>query len=344
MIYNSVKELFTGICDAVRYRDGSTEQIAHQDIPSRIVNIEGSEPAVIEIDIPIDEVSFEYIPMENISEIEAESVAADVVMADIELLEGTATLGLSAFPTAEEIYNATHQIVSTICEILGMTEISYNVRTYGWSSDLALSGETDPIMRIGFSDNSSYKHQIFYCTTLYNKLDSFQSAVGYSSETISADYRSVNVYSSPLYMRYVKNKDGKIAFDFHKKSDTGGILSFQLADITRFHEDGVSSETNKCLLHTNMGDYALSVRNKIGYSNNGIYNYIPKLTDIFMKEDCETITCPLSVGHNMTLDECIRLYTNNNVADNGTLLEINGEIYIILYFISNAYPTLLMKL
>lgn len=39
MAYNSVSELFTGICDAIRAKDGTTEPINHVDIPDRISKI-----------------------------------------------------------------------------------------------------------------------------------------------------------------------------------------------------------------------------------------------------------------------------------------------------------------
>lgn len=40
MTYNTPKELFTGICDAIRKKDGTTASINHQDIPTRIEAIE----------------------------------------------------------------------------------------------------------------------------------------------------------------------------------------------------------------------------------------------------------------------------------------------------------------
>ena len=36
MAYTTIKELFTAICDAIRGKDGTTDKINHQDIPSRI--------------------------------------------------------------------------------------------------------------------------------------------------------------------------------------------------------------------------------------------------------------------------------------------------------------------
>lgn len=39
MTYNSVSELFTGICDAIRTKDKTTELINHTDIPNRILAI-----------------------------------------------------------------------------------------------------------------------------------------------------------------------------------------------------------------------------------------------------------------------------------------------------------------
>lgn len=39
MGYISVSDLFTGICDAIRAKDGTTEPINHVDIPDRIYAI-----------------------------------------------------------------------------------------------------------------------------------------------------------------------------------------------------------------------------------------------------------------------------------------------------------------
>ena len=38
-MYENVTTLFTGICDAIRTKDGTTEPIQHQDIPDRITAI-----------------------------------------------------------------------------------------------------------------------------------------------------------------------------------------------------------------------------------------------------------------------------------------------------------------
>lgn len=37
--YGTLKDLLKAICDAVRNKDGTTEDIAHQDIPERIKDI-----------------------------------------------------------------------------------------------------------------------------------------------------------------------------------------------------------------------------------------------------------------------------------------------------------------
>lgn len=39
-MYETVKGLFTGICDAIREKDGTTELISHQEIPARIAAIQ----------------------------------------------------------------------------------------------------------------------------------------------------------------------------------------------------------------------------------------------------------------------------------------------------------------
>lgn len=41
-MYETVDALFTGICDAIREKDGTTALIAHQDIPERIAAIQGN--------------------------------------------------------------------------------------------------------------------------------------------------------------------------------------------------------------------------------------------------------------------------------------------------------------
>lgn len=48
MIYNSVSELFTGICDAIRTKDKTTGLINHTDIPDRILAINNF--SVVKID------------------------------------------------------------------------------------------------------------------------------------------------------------------------------------------------------------------------------------------------------------------------------------------------------
>lgn len=45
MSYESVSALFTGICDAIREKDGTTALIPHQDIPDRIRTIETQIPS-----------------------------------------------------------------------------------------------------------------------------------------------------------------------------------------------------------------------------------------------------------------------------------------------------------
>ena len=39
--YETVDSLFTGICDAIREKDGTATPIAHQDIPEHIRNLSG---------------------------------------------------------------------------------------------------------------------------------------------------------------------------------------------------------------------------------------------------------------------------------------------------------------
>lgn len=41
-MYQSLAELFTGICNAIRSKDGTAEPIQHQDIPDRIMTLSGA--------------------------------------------------------------------------------------------------------------------------------------------------------------------------------------------------------------------------------------------------------------------------------------------------------------
>lgn len=42
MVYESLKDLFTGICDAIRNKDGSVGMIEHQNIPDRILELKSA--------------------------------------------------------------------------------------------------------------------------------------------------------------------------------------------------------------------------------------------------------------------------------------------------------------
>lgn len=56
-MYETVEGLFTGICDAIREKDGTTELISHQEIPARISAISGEgNREIISIPSPADEV------------------------------------------------------------------------------------------------------------------------------------------------------------------------------------------------------------------------------------------------------------------------------------------------
>ena len=50
MSYTDLSSLFKGICDAIRAKDGTTDLIAHQDIPARISALSGSTGTIVESD------------------------------------------------------------------------------------------------------------------------------------------------------------------------------------------------------------------------------------------------------------------------------------------------------
>ena len=39
MIYSTIKDLFKGICDAIRSKDGTAEEINHQDIMEKFMSL-----------------------------------------------------------------------------------------------------------------------------------------------------------------------------------------------------------------------------------------------------------------------------------------------------------------
>ncbi|MBP3469709.1 MAG: hypothetical protein J6K26_09370 [Lachnospiraceae bacterium] len=78
MMYNSLSELFKGICDAIRARDGTSQEINHQDIPERISSIQGGESNYFEIpesyDIECIEPPFVVFDQNEITIIEEEQL------------------------------------------------------------------------------------------------------------------------------------------------------------------------------------------------------------------------------------------------------------------------------
>lgn len=59
MTYNSLSELFKGICDAIRAKDGTSQNISHQDIPERISSIQAGGSNCFDIEYESPPVSFE---------------------------------------------------------------------------------------------------------------------------------------------------------------------------------------------------------------------------------------------------------------------------------------------
>lgn len=49
MVYENIKDLMTGICDAVRTKEGSSDLIPHQELPKRIANISGGNSSDNEV-------------------------------------------------------------------------------------------------------------------------------------------------------------------------------------------------------------------------------------------------------------------------------------------------------
>lgn len=47
MVYNTMKDLFKAICDAIRSKDGTTDSIPHQDIPERIMEIDSTTGVIL---------------------------------------------------------------------------------------------------------------------------------------------------------------------------------------------------------------------------------------------------------------------------------------------------------
>ena len=67
-MYNTISALFTGICNAIRSRDGTTEKINHQDIPARILSIQGSGGLIQEFEDDVGEIGFSFVDQEDIAE------------------------------------------------------------------------------------------------------------------------------------------------------------------------------------------------------------------------------------------------------------------------------------
>ncbi|MCM1232335.1 MAG: hypothetical protein NC489_19615 [Ruminococcus flavefaciens] len=341
MSYNSVQELFTGICDAIRKKEGSAGKIPHQTIPSRIMGIAGGEPAVYEMDISVDEVGFEYIPSADMAVTENDGTE----FRDIRMLDSTQALGLGTASTAHEIYDATSRIVGIVCEALGMEEKELVIREYGWTSYLGLPGDADRLMCIGFSNyNIGYGYRMFYCSVLSHGMDGYTPNINFNREYKNPSYCVVDIYNSPLYMRYVRDGEGNTAFDFYRQNSADRNLGFQLADVTYCHEDGTGNSVKKCILRTDMSDYVLSARMSLKYGNNNTNKKVYPLTGIYVRDGYETLTGRLFVGYNMMMCGSVRMFTNICMAAPGDVLNADGQKYAVLYYKGMSYPTLVMKL
>lgn len=341
MKYSTVNELFTGICEAVRYKEGSSALVSHQDIPSRIMGLNSNESmkTMIELEIPIDEFSLSRISENDITVLENEGVT------EVKLLDKSSDLGISSSSTAQEIFNATHGIIEVICNILGMVEVSQTISAYGWNSQLAFSEAQIPMLRIGFSNyNKGYACRYFYCSLLYTATVS-NSIYGMSNptdESVHTYCHSVDIGSSPLYLRYILGKNRNIAFDFHHGSDIGSNTQFILTDITHQYEDNVGSRTANGIIHTDGRVFVLSVNEPLDYDNNGnMTTAIPYFFPILSGEDCRILTNGnLAIGHNMVIDDGVRLISD---CLSGDVIDIKGNRYIAVSAV-NGYFSVVMQI
>jgi len=86
MAYSTIAALFAGICNAIRSKDGTSGVILHQDIPDRILALNGSssgaaDKAIYTFDIETASFTcadvgikeFQYIDQSKITEIEEDA-------------------------------------------------------------------------------------------------------------------------------------------------------------------------------------------------------------------------------------------------------------------------------
>lgn len=67
--YSSIADLFTGICDAIRSKDGTTDLIQHQDIPDRIMALSSSGDSTMK-QVKMTVTSFINVNQNDIAETE----------------------------------------------------------------------------------------------------------------------------------------------------------------------------------------------------------------------------------------------------------------------------------
>lgn len=68
-MYNTISELFTAICNAVRTKEGSTGLINHQDIPDRVLALSGGSSLFVSpiyVDVAVEENPFVTVNQSDI--------------------------------------------------------------------------------------------------------------------------------------------------------------------------------------------------------------------------------------------------------------------------------------
>lgn len=353
MGYNTISSLFTGICDAIRYKTKDTSFISHQDIPKKILGINGTTEGFYKY--TDDEI--QYLNLESVS-FDKMTTGQISKKKNVKLLDKLSSKGITSSSTAEQILEAIRPAIEKFCEITGMVVLEeYFSGDTGKSVRILLGFDDSEEQKyaIVLSNNSSYYYRMAIIGTLLSdniplREHSYRFYWSETSNRDYANYRSLDIYSYDTYIEYYESNNGDVLFDIYNTSTTYDYKFNQIITTLNNKTDSVKSIVSVGNLTGGSGMWIFKSKdtphgivnnmyNGMAYRNrNFTFNTSEK--NVFTKENTDVISIdplhPCTQGEqNNTDDEYVltpklKAFTNNFGARSGELLIIDKKKYIVL--------------
>lgn len=357
MSYNTLPSLFKGICDAVRYKTNETGLINHQDIPQKIMSIEGGggecEEAFVYIDEDVEILDFDIL---NMMDIET-SISSKAKT--IKLIDKLSAKGISQSSTVEEIKAALDPAIEKFCELSGMILSRYDTANNSLQYYFKIDGvenEVFTIMMSAYSQSYRYTHLIYgmVLSTDVPAIDPYKTYVSYSGENTVKDtiiLRVIDIYNHDLCMNYYAADNGDFLFDLYSNESVIRSNHYNFA-LTKYYSDDKEINTLVSFGNTYGKSNDYTIMKSLNIEEGIISNYYKYDTkpcnritldgyftllftfdnDIVSQKPLHTCTYQdmIDFTNEYVLNERFKVFSNNMGYQAGSVLSVDDRKFLVI--------------